>query len=159
MKKICLILMICGGLIATSSVVASAQTKVDREQWKTEIRQYKRSYLTKELELTQEQQDKFFPLYEEMEIQTATIEEEARLMEMRVAGADDATDLEYEKSAEATYDAQVRSAELEKEYAEKFKDILTKKQLFQLKSAERQFAREMMRQYNRIRNARQAEAK
>lgn len=36
----------------------------------------------------------------------------------------------------------------------KFKDILTRKQLFKLKGVERKFSREMMRQHNRLRRSR-----
>lgn len=127
------------------------QDKAGRAQWMTEMRQYKRSYLAKELELTREQQNKFCPLYEEMEDQVAKINDEARVMEKRVADIPNATDLEYEKATEAMYDASVRSAQVEREYMDKFRQILTGKQLFRLKAAERQFNREMMKQHHRLR--------
>jgi len=137
----------------------AGQSKADREQWMNELRQYKRSYLSKELGLTKEQENKFFPLYEEMEDRTDALNEEVRVMENRLTQAGDATDLEYEKATEAMYDAKAQEAAIEKEYAEKFNEILTKKQLFQLKSVERRFSKEIMRQHNRIRSSRKAEAK
>ncbi len=124
-----------------------------------EIQQYKRGYFAKELGLTKEQQDKFFPLYEEMEQQTHRIEEESRIMEKRVSEAEDATALEYEKATEALYDAKVKEADLEREYMVKFKEILDSKQLFELKAVERKFTREMMRQHHRIRSSRVAETR
>lgn len=130
---------------------AASQDKGGRAQWMTEMRQYKRSYLAKELDLSREQQNKFCPLYEEMEDQVAKINDEARVMERRVADIPNATDLEYEKATEAMYDASVRSAQVEREYMEKFRQILTGKQLFRLKAAERQFNREMMKQHHRLR--------
>lgn len=115
------------------------------------MRQYKRIYLTKELELTREQQTKFYPLYDEMEDNEAKINDEARAMEKRVAEMQNPSDLEYEKATEAVYDAAVRSAQLEREYMDKFKEILSHKQLFRLKAVERQFNREMMKQHHRLR--------
>lgn len=147
-------LSVCG---FSQQAWGAPQGKGEREQWMTEMRQYKRIYLTKELELSREQQNKFYPLYEEMEDQEAKINDEARMMEKRVADLPNATDLEYEKATEAIYDAAVRSAELEKEYMGKFADILSRKQLFRLKSVERQFNREMMKQHHRLRKGRGAD--
>ena len=70
-----------------------------RAKWLSEIRQVKRNYFIKELGLDREQQNKFFPLYEEMEDKTFRIDDEARQMEQRIAEAKDATDTEYEKTA------------------------------------------------------------
>lgn len=126
----------------------------DRGQWMNEIRQYRRTYMAKELGLSREQQNKFFPLYEEMEAQTSQIDEDVRVMESRLNEAQDVTDLEYEKCAEAMYDAKVRQADIEKNSMEKFKDVLTRKQLFDLKRVERQFQRELLKQHQRLRSQR-----
>lgn len=153
MKKLILIALI---FVATAAA-ATAQGRASREQWMTEMRQYKRAYLAKELDLSKEQQNKFFPLYEEMEDECARLDEDTRQMERRVAQAADASDLEYEKATEAIYETKVKQAEIEKEYSAKFREVLSAKQLFRLKEADRKFARDMMRQHNRLRgNARAA---
>ncbi len=144
--------LLCHGVVA-------GQEKGEREQWMNELWQYKRTYFTKELDLTREQQNKFFPLYEEMEAQTRQVNEDARLMERRVAEAPDASGVECEKAAEAMYEAKVKEAVIEKDYMEKFKEILSPRQLFRLKAVERQFSREIMRQHHRIRSIRNAEAR
>ncbi|RXE73805.1 hypothetical protein ED551_06760 [Muribaculaceae bacterium Isolate-013 (NCI)] len=134
---------------------AGAQLKTAenlREKWFSEIRQVKRNYFVKELDLSREQQNKFFPLYEEMEDRTFRIDDEARQMGQRIAEAKDATDTEYEKAAEALYDADVQTSQIRREYMDKFKTILTSRQLFELKNVERKFSREMMRQHNRLRS-------
>lgn len=160
MKKFCVasLLLLIVQLVVIQSPLC-AQTAGDREEWLSEMRQYKRSYFAKELNLTREQQNKFFPLYEELQTRTDKLNADARTMEKRVAEAGDASDLEYEKATEAIYDAKVEEANLEKEYLGKFKEILSKKQLFRLKSVERNFSREMMRQHSRLRSARRAENK
>ncbi|MDE7143055.1 MAG: hypothetical protein K2O33_09230, partial [Muribaculaceae bacterium] len=102
MKKLVLIALIIAAAV-TAAPDAAAQGKVSREKWMTEMRQYKRAYLAKELDLTKEQQNKFFPLYEAMEDECARLDEDTRQMERRVAEAPDASDLEYEKAAETIY--------------------------------------------------------
>jgi len=148
-----IIMVVLGG----APFASHAQNKTDHEQWLTEINQYKRNYYTKELDLSVQQQARFFPLYEEMDEQTRRIDSEARTMEQRIADTEDATDLEYEKATEALYDAKVRQAEIEREYMLKFKEILSSKQLFRLNNVERKFSREMMRQHHRLRNAKRVE--
>ncbi len=156
MKKLIFIAMLM--MAAAAIPQAYAQGKTSRQQWMSEMRQYKRSYLAKELDLSKEQQNKFFPLYEAMEDECAQLDEDTRQMERRIADAADATDLEYEKAADAMYDTKVKQAEIEKEYAAKFKEVLSAKQYFNLKDADRKFARDMMRQHHRLRgNARAAD--
>ena len=138
-------------VIALVALTAVSPAQGDRSQWMNELRQYKRTYFTKELDLTREQQNKFFPLYEEMTRQTTQIDDDVRMMERRIAEADDATDLEYEKATEAIYDGKVRQAEIEKSYVEKFKDVLSHRQLFLLNSVERKFQRDIIRQHQRLR--------
>ncbi len=158
MKKLVLITLIA--IAAVAAPMAQAQDKSPRKQWMTEMRQYKRAYLAKELDLTKEQQAKFFPLYEDMEDECARLDEDTRQMERRISEAPDASDLEYEKATEAIYETKVRQAEIEKDYAAKFKEVLSPKQLFRLKEADRKFARDMMRQHHRLRgNARAAAEK
>lgn len=143
--------------LLTFNASATPQHHAEREQWMSEMRQYKRLYFAKELDLNADQKAKFFPLYEEMDNKVAKINEDARAMEKRVAELPAASDLEYDKATEAIYDAQVQSAQVEKEYSEKFRSILTPKQLFRLKAVERQFNRELMKQHNRLRNKAKAD--
>lgn len=145
-------------LFFATNLCAQNASSQNREQWMSEVRQFKRSFISKELNLTKEQQNKFFPLYEEMDEKTTQIDNDARTMEKHIAENADASELEYEKAAEVLYDAKVQQAQVEREYMEKFKTILTKKQLFELKSVERQFSRELMKQHQRIRSKRDAPA-
>lgn len=152
MRKFILLNLLWIVLLSPLAMLAAPQDEGGREKWMTELRQYKRVYFTRELELSRDQQNEFYPLYEEMEDKISQINDEARMMEKRVADLENATDLEYVASAEASYNAKLREAETEKEYMEKFKTILTPKQLFKLKAVERQFSRELMKQHHRLRD-------
>ena len=123
-----------------------------RRQFFKELRDYKHNYLAKELSLSKDQQQKFFPVYVEMEDNVAEMNEETRLLEKKVSdNMEDATDLELDKATEALYELKIKEGETEKDYAEKFKSILSKKQLFQLKNAERNFNRELLQHQSRLR--------
>jgi Spy/CpxP family protein refolding chaperone len=102
--------------------------------------------------LSREQQEKFFPLYDEMDNSVMELNRNTRMLEDKIVRSKDkVSDLEYEKSAEAIYEMTKKQGEIEMEYFAKFKTILTPQQLFRLKQAERDFSRELMRQHSRAR--------
>lgn len=131
------------------------ENTVDRQRFFKEMRDYKHRYLARELGLTKDQQNRFFTIYDEMENETNKINDETRDLERRISESpDEVSDLEYEKATEALFDLKINEGEIEKEYMNKFKEVLTKKQLFSLKSAERKFNRELMLHQMRLRKVR-----
>lgn len=151
MKRLVLIAILILSMVSASDCCAAPQKPGERQQWMEEMRQYKRNYFNKELELTREQQNRFYPLYEEMEGQIEKIKGEARAMEKRVGEMKDPSDLEYSKATEAVYDSEIKCSQIEREYIDKFSSILSAKQLFRLKAVERSFNRELMKQHHRLR--------
>lgn len=148
MKRISLSLILLLTALSWSSI-AMAQgdnsKERNRQQWFSEMRRYKADFIAKELDLTEEQKAKFVPLYEEMDAKTAQVGDEARKMEQDInKKGENVTETAYEKTAEALFEAKGKEAAIEMEYFNKFKTILTKKQLFKLKSAERKFTRKLM---------------
>ncbi|MDE6490348.1 MAG: hypothetical protein K2L49_04230, partial [Muribaculaceae bacterium] len=89
--------------------------------------------------------DKFFPLYDRMESEKHAIDKQTRQLERDInAKGDNASDLEYEKAAEAAYELDGKKNAVEMRYFNEYKSILTKKQLFKLKCAERKFTHNIM---------------
>lgn len=128
----------------------SAQGKGDRSAWMKEMQQFKNDYISRKLELTDEQKSKFLPLYKAMDDEVRAIQEETRSLEKQTLDkGDKVSDLEYEKAAEALYELKGRENVIEMKYFDQFKTILTPKQMFKLKSAERDFTRELMNQRRR----------
>lgn len=152
MKRLLFLTFMILSLAGCFDLSAARQQQGDREQWMTEMRQYKRAYFSKELDLPRDKQEAFFSLYEEMEAKVAKIDDDTRALERRVADLKDPSDLEYQKATEAIYDAQVKTSAIEREYMDKFAKVLTPKQLFMLKGVERKFAREIMKQHHRLRS-------
>lgn len=104
-----------------------------------EIRKTKLEYFAKELKLSDDQQKKFNPLYEEMETAIYKSNNEAEELMKKTAADKNATDTEYEAAALAASKAKQKEGEIKTQYFNKFADILSKKQLFQLKQAEEKF--------------------
>lgn len=150
MKKYSAVILAIVALIIPAVVNAAPQND-ERKQFFKEIREFKHKFLARELNLTKEQEQKFFPIYDQMEDETDKIQEETREMENKVRESSDPSDLEYEKATDAIFELKMKEGEIEKSYLEKFRGVLNNKQLFNLKNAERNFNRDLMKQHNRLR--------
>ncbi len=128
----------------------SVKTNDSRRKWLNDVKDYKYQMLEREAQMTEEQAEEFFPLYQEMENKVFMVNLEARRMEMQISdGFDNATDDDFRQAAQALSNVKVREAEIEQEYYPQFARILSDKQMFLLKRAETHFATDMLRHYNR----------
>lgn len=120
----------------------------DRDEWFREMLELKHDYLAKELALTKEQQRKFFPVYDSMENETRRMFDQTRALEKSVRQkGDKATDAELLKATDAMYNVKTREAQIEKKYYTQFRKLLSPRQLFKLKRAERHFQRQMVKEH------------
>ena len=133
-----------------AKALAQQLNEDDRNRYVNQIRAYKHDFLAKELGLSKAQQDAFFELYDAMEDRTMDLGGEVRDLEKKASAAG-ASDEEMAAAAIALYSQKMREGEIEIEYYEKFKETLTPAQLVALKSAERKFTQELMRQHRRLR--------
>lgn len=134
-------------LFLTIACFASMAQQSDggkRDDWKKELQEFKYQYLTQEVQLTEDQQKPFFELYSQMEAEKAKAGRECRALKKK-AKADGATDEDYEAAVNAMIDLKLLEAQIEKRYYEQFKTILSKKQLYLLKVAEREFNKKLMK--------------
>ncbi len=95
-----------------------------------------------------------FPIYDELDNRLQEINTETRELEKRVAVDQTATDTEIEAAASMVYSQKQREGNLEMEYYEKFKSILTPRQLMGLRGAEKIFTQKLVRHHNRMRDNR-----
>lgn len=146
MKKLLLTLV-----IAVTALAASAQfSPAERQRWLGEMRNLKHDFIAKELSLTKDQEREFFPLYDKMEDEIAGLNAQTREDEARVAADRDATDLEMENTARTVFEQKRAEGQIEMTYFEKYKTILTPKQLLQLKNAERKFTQQLVNRHRRV---------
>lgn len=141
-------------LVATAACLGVGarpqQPLLDRDKVMAELRPYQREFISRELDLTKDQERRFFPIYEEMNDRIDSLNEETRELERRTIDTPDASDTELEAAAQAVFDLKQKEGRIEAEYFEKFKEILTPRQLLKLKSAERKFAQYLMRHHRRL---------
>ncbi|MDE5661842.1 MAG: hypothetical protein K2F91_00800 [Muribaculaceae bacterium] len=124
---------------------------IDREKALCEMKAYKHDVLAKELDLTKEQQRDFFPIYDELDSKLLQINLETRELERRTEADAEASDTELEAAAAAIYAQKQKEGKLEMEYYDKFRELLTPRQLLRLRSAEKKFTRTLVRHHRRLR--------
>lgn len=136
------------------SVDSAAQgpaNPAERQRWISEIRSYKHDFISKELNLTREQENAFFPIYDEMEEQIEKLNNETRELERRVSEDENASDLELQNAARTIFELKRAEGQIEMTYFDKFSEILTPRQLVQLKPAERKFTQQLINSHRRAR--------
>lgn len=148
MKSKILLLLAAILLGSLSPLAAKGDKKADREKWFAEIQQYKKEYIIKALQMTDDQKAKFVPIYDAYERDMRKVQNEARQLAKTVKkkGAS-ATDADYRAAAEKMYQLKTREGQIEAAFYQKIKAFLTPRQLYELKVAEDRFVREMMRHH------------
>ena len=153
MKKTLSLLIV---LLTFSSVYATAQSQPDasdRQKWMNEVRNFKHDFLAKELDLTKDQQKDFFTAYDEMEDRINRLNVETRDLEQKVMTDQNASDVELDAAARSIYFLKNEESKIETEYFDRFKEILSPRQLIQLKTSERKFTQQLMQHHRRLKKA------
>lgn len=133
--------------VTTFAGAQNNENSARHRQWMQEMNQAKAEYVAKEINLTDDKSDKFITLYKSMCAETGKLASETRRLERDVAKKENATDVEYEKAAEAVFEFRGKENAIEMRYFNQFKSLLTKQQLFKIKSAERKWNKELMKQH------------
>ena len=111
--------------------------------WK-ELQEFKIKFLAQEIDLKDDQKDRFAELYNEMTQKRMGCFKEVRNLEKKIKDAkDNASDEDYKAVSEAMDKARQQDADIERQYDEKFGEFLTSKQLYKLKQAEGKFRDKM----------------
>ncbi len=137
-KKLLFILIAL--LLLPIAMTAQKPTDRERQMWMKEMQQYKNDYISRKLELSEEQKTKFLPIYNRMESEIRKISDQTMRMEREVRKKGDAaTDLECEKAAEAQFELKAKEAQIEIKYFKEFKTVLSPRQLLKLKKSREGF--------------------
>lgn len=140
---------------ATVSIAAAQPPQINdeegRQKWMAELRNYKHEFLAKELDLSADTQKEFFAEYDAMEDKINELNSQTRNLEQKVLSDPNASDVETEAAARAQFELKSEESKIELEYYDKFKDILTPKQLIRIKNAERKFTQQLVQHHRRLR--------
>jgi len=119
--------------------------KRDKTEWLQKMHEVKHQYLVKELDLTTVQQEEFFKLYDAKEAERHAVESKVRKIEKQIRQKGDAaTEKELDAAITAQYRLNHEIAGIEAKYEKAFRKVLTNRQLFNLRAAERGFQRKLM---------------
>ena len=132
--------------ILTLSFTAFAQDSdpQNMRRGREEIESYKRAYLTEKLDLTPELAEKFWPLYNEFGKKRNDLRIERSKLRLDLSKSE-LDDNEADRIVKTELSLRKKEIELEEEYYEKFREVLTPTKLVALLRAEMDFNREMLR--------------
>lgn len=108
------------------------------EYWKQQ-----KAFFTEKADLTEEEANAFFPLYNELQQKKRDLSREIRHI-MRQGGVQSSEELSL-KAIDAQAETNIKIAELEKEYLQKFKKILPASKILKVQNAEEQFNSQILK--------------
>ncbi len=127
--------------------IISASHAQNFEAHKEKIEAEKVAFLTKKINLTVEEAQLFWPVYNEMQEQRNEVHKEKHeLIHKLKNDFDNLEDDELEEIADRFIEIELLEANLKKKYHEKFKKILPIQKLIKYYHAERQFKKYLMEQ-------------
>lgn len=143
MKKLFFILLIsCMGM----SVWAQQKNRpcLTPEEFKAK----QEAFITEKADLTKSEAAKFFPIFFKLQSQKKALNDKAWKLIKKGKNAE-TTEAEYEQIIEEVLDSKIKADELEKEYYQKFKQILSAKKIYKVQHAEMRFHRELLKDVKR----------
>lgn len=140
MKKFLLLLSL--SLFASLAVMAQPKPGSHPGFWK-DVQEFKLKFLAQEMDLKNDQKEKFIELYNKMSEEKMKNFSEIRSLEKKLKSNKHATEEEYAKVSDAITKAKIKDGEIEKRYDEQFSTFLSQKQIFKMKSAEDKFREKM----------------
>lgn len=150
MQKLLIQQSILSAAIALLSFSAFSQaTPENRQEKKDKIEQLKIAYITKELDLTTAEAEKFWPAYNEM---TNAIRKEKKSRREKSQALktnfETLSDVDIQKKTIEILDSEITEAKLKKEHTEKIAKIIGYKKAVQLLSVEQRFKKELLKKLN-----------
>lgn len=144
MNKIFFITFVAISVWFSSGVFAQDQKQhkpFDREAFQAK----RNAFITAEVGLTPEEAAQFIPLCDELRQKMFDVGRECRKYSKQVRKKEHPTDADYTRAIDECLQTRIKEAELEKEYYEKFKKILSPEKLYKYRNAEYKFVRMFMK--------------
>lgn len=104
-----------------------------------EMVQFKIDFISKEIELRDDQKKQFTEIYTQMENERRAVFKKIKEAEKKINGAKNATEADYEKASQEITQGRQQMNNIESAYDKKFEKFLSKKQIFKMKEAESRF--------------------
>ena len=127
------------------------QGPVRNEQFSpAEYFQQQREFFISNAQLTEQEAEAFFPVYNELQQKKRELNREIRRI-MREEGGPEMSQEQCLKAIDAKAEANIKIAALEKEYLQKFKEILPASKILKIQNAEEQFNSQILKDIQQTR--------
>ncbi len=143
MQRLTVFFLLLMSLVAGAYAQDKREGKSDRHNMRQELEDFKMKFIAQEIDLREDQQQRFFELYKKMNEERFKVFKETRRLEKQVKSDKNATDADYENLNKAITEARRKDAEIEKRYDDQFLKIISARQLFKMKDAEEKFRHKM----------------
>ena len=110
----------------------------------TEYWNQQKAFFTERAGLTEDEANAFFPLYNELQQKKRDLNRETRRI-MRQEGGVAPSEEQSLKAIDAIAETNIKIAELEKEYLQKFKKVLSASKILKIQNAEEQFNSQILK--------------
>ena len=108
------------------------------------LRNQQKAFFTERAGLTEDEANAFFPLYNELQQKKRELNRETRRI-MRQEGGAATSEEQSLKAIDAIAETNIKIAELEKEYLQKFKKVLPASKILKVQNAEEQFNSQILK--------------
>lgn len=138
MKKSLQILILF--IVCSLSAVQAQHRLLNKQQF----RERQKQFITEKANLTTKEAEAFFPLYFELQDKKHNLNKNA-WSELRREQKEKLTDSEYSIIIDNVANARIAADQLEYEYIQKYKKILSAKKIYRIQRAEMHFHRDLLR--------------
>ena len=131
-----------------TSLLTQAQSAPDglggrKAERLSQLENAKIAFISSRVSLTQEQAQRFWPLYNEFSTKRRELNRNGRLLRRDITAAE--TDQQIRDNMQQSFAARQQELNLEKDYFERFQKVITLRQVAQLLNAERDFTKEVIK--------------
>jgi len=136
-------------IIALFSFYGLSQSGNQQQTKKEKIEQLKIAYITKELDLSTEEAEKFWPLYNKMNDELKAEKKSRRTKSMELKNNfETLTEKQIEEKTLAIFDSEIAESKLKKEHSQKIAKVIGYKKMVLLLRVEKQFKKELLNRLN-----------
>lgn len=115
------------------------------DERKERLKAHKIAFISRELDLSPDEAEKFWPVYNELEGKMEEIHDEKRGYLKQLKNIDDLSESEAYSLTEKVFELEQKENNLRKEYLSKFAGVVGKKKAAKVFIAEEKFKRELLR--------------
>ena len=141
-------------LVGLSTQIISAQPRAGKQkseptpEMREKMEAYRVAFITEKLNLTAEEAQQFWPIFNEREERLHALKIEQK-QDRKNAKRSDTTDEQIMALIDRHFDFKQRELDIEREYTAKFAEVLPLRKIIKLHHVEREFRRKILNEYRR----------